>query len=133
MLGLRSSELRHYRLHWASPTGLQQICDIHLIRAPTAGGSSKQQNKRRKVIRAPTAGPRNKKEYDGTLPLIPTTATTQRPLVANQKTKVTHYECGNPGHYKSDCPKLKNQDRVNQIWKGKARGKSSVVADNVNA
>ncbi|GJR68759.1 reverse transcriptase domain-containing protein [Tanacetum coccineum] len=31
----------------------------------------------------------------------------------NQRT-LTCYECGNQGHYKSDCPKLKNQNHGNQ-------------------
>ncbi|GJT75936.1 hypothetical protein Tco_1042661 [Tanacetum coccineum] len=35
--------------------------------------------------------------------------------------------------FKSDCPKLKNQNRVNQIWKGKAHVNSNVVKDNADA
>ncbi|GKA02087.1 hypothetical protein Tco_0674752 [Tanacetum coccineum] len=37
------------------------------------------------------------------------------------------------GRFKSDCPKLKNQNRVNQIWKGKAHVNSNVVKDNADA
>ncbi|GJT42318.1 putative reverse transcriptase domain-containing protein [Tanacetum coccineum] len=31
----------------------------------------------------------------------------------NQRT-LTCYECGNQGHYKSDCPELKNRNHGNQ-------------------
>nr|GEU50128.1 hypothetical protein [Tanacetum cinerariifolium] len=32
----------------------------------------------------------------------------------NNQRNLTCYECGNQGHYKSDCPKLKNQNHGNQ-------------------
>ncbi|GKB95133.1 reverse transcriptase domain-containing protein [Tanacetum coccineum] len=38
---------------------------------------------------------------------------TQRALVGNQSGNVC-YECGRPGHYRKDCPKLKNQNRGNK-------------------
>ncbi|GKB04145.1 putative reverse transcriptase domain-containing protein [Tanacetum coccineum] len=41
------------------------------------------------------------------------TATTQRALVRNQ-TSVTCYECGKQGHYRSECPKLRNQNHGNK-------------------
>ncbi|GKC41499.1 putative reverse transcriptase domain-containing protein [Tanacetum coccineum] len=41
------------------------------------------------------------------------TTSTQRAQIVNQKV-VTCYECGRQGHYKSECPKLKNQDRGNK-------------------
>ncbi|GKF32869.1 putative reverse transcriptase domain-containing protein, partial [Tanacetum coccineum] len=50
--------------------------------------------------------------------------------VVNQRV-VTYFECGRQGHYKSDCPKLKDQNRgkkarnKNEI--GEARGKAYVV------
>nr|GEU98156.1 reverse transcriptase domain-containing protein [Tanacetum cinerariifolium] len=48
-------------------------------------------------------------------------ATNQRAPVANQKTTITFYECRRQGHYKSECPKLKNQNLKNQIGNGEAR------------
>ncbi|GKD69184.1 putative reverse transcriptase domain-containing protein, partial [Tanacetum coccineum] len=38
----------------------------------------------------------------------PDAATDQRDPLENQKTTVTCYECGREGHYKSECPKLRN-------------------------
>nr|GEZ58747.1 retrotransposon protein, putative, Ty3-gypsy subclass [Tanacetum cinerariifolium] len=51
---------------------------------------------------------------------------TQRAQVVNQRV-VTCYECGRQGHYKSDCPKLKNQDRRN-----KTRNKTGNVAPRID-
>ncbi|GJW66405.1 putative reverse transcriptase domain-containing protein [Tanacetum coccineum] len=57
--------------------------------------------KRKNVARAYTTGPSEKKEYRGSLPL------------AIQRV-VTCFEYGVQGHYKKDCPKLKNMNRGNQ-------------------
>ncbi|GJX00857.1 putative reverse transcriptase domain-containing protein [Tanacetum coccineum] len=46
----------------------------------------------------------------------------QRALVENQKT-ITCYECGRHGHYRSECPKLKGQNRGNQAGNNEARGR----------
>nr|GEZ05448.1 hypothetical protein [Tanacetum cinerariifolium] len=55
--------------------------------------------------RAYAAGNGERKEYAGTLPLNPTC-----------------YECGNQGHYRSDCLELKNQDHGNQAGDTGAHG-----------
>ncbi|GKG63046.1 reverse transcriptase domain-containing protein, partial [Tanacetum coccineum] len=35
---------------------------------------------------------------------------------------MTLYECGNQGHYKSDCPELKNRNHRNQAEGTEAHG-----------
>ncbi|GJU55526.1 reverse transcriptase domain-containing protein [Tanacetum coccineum] len=49
-----------------------------------------------------------------------------------EKDEVTCHECGMLGHYKSDCPIWRCQNRVNKYWKEKSHGDSSIVANNVN-
>ncbi|GJS33111.1 putative reverse transcriptase domain-containing protein [Tanacetum coccineum] len=54
--------------------------------------------------------------------------TTQRAPVVNQRVP-TCFECGRQGHYRNECPKLKNQNRGNKSRKKieKARGKAYVL------
>ncbi|GJW21060.1 putative reverse transcriptase domain-containing protein [Tanacetum coccineum] len=54
--------------------------------------------------------------------------TTQRVLIVNQRV-LTCFECGRQGHYKNECPKLKNQTRGKKARKkaNKARGKAYVL------
>ncbi|GKD55695.1 hypothetical protein Tco_1289082 [Tanacetum coccineum] len=59
--------------------------------------------------------------------------TTSRAHVANLKATITCYECGRLGHFRYESQKFRNQNQVNQIWKEKARGNSSVVKDKTNA
>ncbi|GKC23220.1 reverse transcriptase domain-containing protein [Tanacetum coccineum] len=117
-------------------------------------GSSSQQNKGHKVPRAHTTRPIDKKAYAGSLPLCnqckfhhngsstvkcgnckkvghiiqncKTPATTR-----NQQTR-TYYECGSLRHYKSECPIVKFQNRVDMYWKGKARGDFISTTSNIN-
>nr|GEU69531.1 hypothetical protein [Tanacetum cinerariifolium] len=44
------------------------------------------------------------------------------PAATNNKRNPTCYEYGNQGHYKSDCPKLRNQNHENQAGGTGARG-----------
>ncbi|GJZ75280.1 reverse transcriptase domain-containing protein [Tanacetum coccineum] len=68
---------------------------------------SLRQKKVHKVPRAHTTRPINKKAYAGSLPLTPVAA-------RNQQTR-TCYECGSMRHYKSECPIVKFQNRVDMI------------------
>ncbi|GKE75784.1 reverse transcriptase domain-containing protein [Tanacetum coccineum] len=58
------------------------------------------------------------------------TTSTQKGQVVNQRV-VTCFECGRKGHYRSNCPKLKDQNRRNKAGNkngvGKARGKTYVL------
>ncbi|GJS10488.1 putative reverse transcriptase domain-containing protein [Tanacetum coccineum] len=73
------------------------------------------------VARAYTAGNNEKKPYNGSLPLC-------------NKCKLHHEgpcTCGRQGHFRSDCPKLKDQNHRNKAGNkngvGEARGKAYVL------
>nr|GEY75816.1 reverse transcriptase domain-containing protein [Tanacetum cinerariifolium] len=92
--------------------------------------------KKQGVAIAYTAGPVEGKEYAGTLPLCNKckfhhnwqctikcvnykrvghlTRDCRSPAATNNHRNPTCYQCGNQGHYISDCLELKNQDHVNQ-------------------
>nr|GEZ71163.1 putative reverse transcriptase domain-containing protein [Tanacetum cinerariifolium] len=61
------------------------------------------------VARAYTAG-NNERKGDCRVTVNPNT---QGAAVENQQ-GVVYYECGRPGHFRKDCPKLRNQNRGNQ-------------------
>ncbi|GKA31174.1 hypothetical protein Tco_0717479 [Tanacetum coccineum] len=44
------------------------------------------------------------------------------PTATNNQRNLTCYECGNQGHYRSDCPELKNQNHGNQAGGTGTRG-----------
>ncbi|GKD91259.1 putative reverse transcriptase domain-containing protein [Tanacetum coccineum] len=79
--------------------------------------AQQQSPKRQNVAQAYTAGTCKKKEYAGILPLCNRNPAADR----NQRT-LTCYEYGNPGHYRSDCPELKNQNHGNEAEGTRARG-----------
>ncbi|GJS70998.1 reverse transcriptase domain-containing protein [Tanacetum coccineum] len=71
-------------------------------------------DQKQNIAMAYSTGLSEKKEYAGTLPLSPAATNNQRTL--------TCYECGNQGHYRSDCLELKNQNHGNQARGTEARG-----------
>ncbi|GJS20470.1 reverse transcriptase domain-containing protein [Tanacetum coccineum] len=90
--------------------------------------NQQQQNKRQNTGRAYAAGSGEKKPYGGSKPLSTANANTannQRGTRAGQKP--TCYECGAQGHFKRDCPKLKNNNRGNQGGNGNAPAKVYAV------
>ncbi|GJU84886.1 putative reverse transcriptase domain-containing protein [Tanacetum coccineum] len=105
--------------------------------------AQQQSPNRQNVAQAYAAGTGERKEYAGTLPLCNRcklhhngpctikygnckkighmTQDCRNPAAARNQITLTCYECGNPGHYKSDCPKLKNQNHGNQTEGTRAR------------
>ncbi|GKD94291.1 reverse transcriptase domain-containing protein [Tanacetum coccineum] len=106
--------------------------------------AQQQPPKKQGVAIAYTAGSGERKEYAGTLPLCNKckfhhngqctvkcanckrvghlTRDCRSPAATNNQRNPTCYECGNQGHYRSDCPKLKNQNHGNQTGGTGARG-----------
>ncbi|GKB11481.1 reverse transcriptase domain-containing protein [Tanacetum coccineum] len=98
--------------------------------------TQQQPPKKQNVARDYSAGSSEKKVYVGTLPLCnkcnfhdngPCTAKStnckrvghltqdcQSPASTNDQRTLTYFESGNQGHYRSDCPELKNQNHGNQ-------------------
>ncbi|GKA82738.1 reverse transcriptase domain-containing protein [Tanacetum coccineum] len=106
--------------------------------------AQQQYPKRQNVAQAYAAGTGERKEYAGTLPLCNRcklhhngqctvkcgnckkvchmTQDCRNPAAARNQGTLTCYECGNPWHYRSDCPELKNQNYGNQAEGTEARG-----------
>ncbi|GJU71433.1 putative reverse transcriptase domain-containing protein [Tanacetum coccineum] len=83
------------------------------------------------VARSYTAGNNKKNGYEGTFPfcnrcraVIDTT--TQGNPWPNQRV-ITCFKCRVQGHYRKDCPKVKNQNRGNKARVPNARGKAYVL------
>ncbi|GJX37189.1 putative reverse transcriptase domain-containing protein [Tanacetum coccineum] len=95
----------------------------------TLRNNQKQQQpfKRNDVAWAYTARPGEKKPYGGSKPLRHATANNnQRAQGANQRV-LTCFECGAQGHFKSDCPKLRNRNQGNQAGNGNDVARAYVV------
>ncbi|GKD27626.1 hypothetical protein Tco_1233840 [Tanacetum coccineum] len=71
--------------------------------------AQQQPPKKQSVAIAYTVGSGERKEYDGTLPLC-----NRNPATAKNQRTITCFECGNQGHYKSDCSELNNRNQGNQ-------------------
>nr|GEU55705.1 hypothetical protein [Tanacetum cinerariifolium] len=98
--------------------------------------AQQQPPKKQGVAIAYTVGPGEMKEYTRTIPLCNKckflhngqctvkcanckrvgylTRDCRSPATTNKQRNPTCYECGNQGHYRSDCSKLKNQNYRNQ-------------------
>ncbi|GJU48339.1 putative reverse transcriptase domain-containing protein [Tanacetum coccineum] len=77
----------------------------------TSRNNQQQPFKRHNVARSYTGGPGEKKVCGRSKPLGAAANT-------NTQRGITCYECGVKGHYKKDCPKLKNMNHGNQAGNG---------------
>nr|GEX86066.1 hypothetical protein [Tanacetum cinerariifolium] len=77
--------------------------------------NQQQQNKWQQIDRAYTAEPSEKRKSSGNA----NTGNNHRTTRANQRGN-SCYECGAHGHFKRECPKLKNKNRGNQRGNGHA-------------
>ncbi|GKC22751.1 putative reverse transcriptase domain-containing protein [Tanacetum coccineum] len=115
-------------------------CQVEKKRKLDNNNQAQQQlPKRQNVAQAYAAGTGERKEYAGTLSLCNKckfhhngqcanckrvshlTRDCRSPATTNNQRNLTCYECGNQGHYKSDCPELKNQNHGNQAEGTEAR------------
>nr|GEV90031.1 hypothetical protein [Tanacetum cinerariifolium] len=78
--------------------------------------------RRQNVARASTVRPSEKRKYTARDCGGTTVAANQRALMENQRT-LTCFECGNQGHFHSECPNFKNQNCRNQAGSSEVRGR----------
>ncbi|GJR36434.1 putative reverse transcriptase domain-containing protein [Tanacetum coccineum] len=92
----------------------------------TARNNQNQQpNKRQNTRRAYAAGNGDRRPYEGPRPLNPPNVNTG----ANQRGNIC-FECGAQGHFKKDCPKLKNNNNWgNRVRNAKAQAKVYAVGN----
>ncbi|GJU21656.1 putative reverse transcriptase domain-containing protein [Tanacetum coccineum] len=83
-----------------------------------------QQNKRQNTGRAYTAETGEKREY--TVSFGPNNNNNNRGNSGATQNAATCYECGVQGHFKRDCPKLKNGNRGNQCGNDNAPAKNEL-------
>ncbi|GKE65958.1 hypothetical protein Tco_1520119, partial [Tanacetum coccineum] len=93
--------------------------------------------KRQNVVQAYPVGSREKKPYGGSK-VGHLTKDCWHPINANNQRTITCYECGNQGHYKSDCPVLKNQGTeargiVYALGGGEINQDINNIKDDINA
>ncbi|GKC61605.1 putative reverse transcriptase domain-containing protein [Tanacetum coccineum] len=81
------------------------------------------------VAKAYTAGNNEKNGYEGTLPFCnrAVIATTTQGNPGPNHMVITFFECRAQGHYRKDCPKVKNQNCGNKARVPDARGKAYVL------
>ncbi|GJU47401.1 putative reverse transcriptase domain-containing protein [Tanacetum coccineum] len=90
---------------------------------------NRQNTEGQNVVRAYMAGNNEKNSYEGTLPFCTRsimTVSTQGTPGPNQGV-IMCFECGAQGHYRKDCPKVKNQNHGNKARVPDARGKAYVL------
>ncbi|GJR50700.1 putative reverse transcriptase domain-containing protein [Tanacetum coccineum] len=89
----------------------------------TEQNPNQQPNKRQNTRRAYAAGNGDRRPYEGPRPLNPPNVN----IGANQR---VFFECGAQGHFKRDCPKLKNNNnRGNRVGNAKAQAKVYAVGN----
>ncbi|GKE81833.1 putative reverse transcriptase domain-containing protein, partial [Tanacetum coccineum] len=85
-------------------------------------GHQQQPFKRQNVTKVYNMGIGERKPYGGSLPNAPSAifiTMARAPINATSATKGNGcFECGAPGHFKRDCPKLKNKDEGNRNAQG---------------
>ncbi|GKB17083.1 reverse transcriptase domain-containing protein [Tanacetum coccineum] len=90
--------------------------------------NQQQQNKRQNTGQAYNAGNSDRKPYEGDCRIRPANANNNNNNNNNQKGNGC-FECGAQGHFKRNCPKLKNNDRGNQAGNDRAPARVYAVGN----